>query len=467
MQVKTFRADSLQDALLMVKKDLGDDAIILSTGTAQERRRYGFTGKKLIEVTAAVENEEEEDVERTERRKKVHVVVGDERSPNFAYPGARGARRGGALGFLRRILGERGTNAAVSEAPVRAAVANEASAPERVPIEVLNGLISPLRDELEEIKERMEEHAKKQMAQLTVTQRPFEGNLEVEAVRSELREVRGMLDNLMTTIKVQEFDSLGHDWRRICQSAQQSGLSKDIPIKILSSMKEKGELAEMNGDLKADQIKAAFINRIPQTKPIELALQGPKVVVLVGPTGVGKTTTLAKIASLWALKERRKVAVFSADSFRIGAFAQLSTYAKILGIACEEIRPTDDLDTVINSYRHHDLILIDTFGVSPNDKEKIDALKKLIDGSKYPVEVHLVLNANTRTEDLESIWEALGHLGISRVVFTKLDETNRFGGIYQVLYRSQLPLSYVGLGQRVPEDLGEMTSRQVVEFFIQ
>lgn len=177
----------------------------------------------------------------------------------------------------------------------------------------------------------------------------------------------------------------------------------------------------------------------------------PVILVLTGPTGVGKTTTAAKIAAWYKLRENCKVALLSVDCYRIGATDQIRTYARIMQIPCEIVLRKTDLRKAVDRHRDCDLIIIDTAGKSPYDMAHIEELAgwlSVIDR----IEPQLVVSATTKKEDLKYIIEAYASLGPTGLILTKLDETRAYAALCQQIAGVAIPISYVATGQRVPED---------------
>lgn len=178
-----------------------------------------------------------------------------------------------------------------------------------------------------------------------------------------------------------------------------------------------------------------------------------KVLAFVGPTGVGKTTTLAKLAARFNLMERKKVAMITADTYRIAATEQLKTYGRIMGIPVEVADSADDVPEILKKYRAMDLVLIDTAGRSPSSDDQLEELKYFISKSQVD-EIHLVLSATTKYYDMIRIIERFGSVApINRMIFTKLDETRYYGAFVNLMNNFQVPLSYYSTGQNVPDDL--------------
>ena len=186
-----------------------------------------------------------------------------------------------------------------------------------------------------------------------------------------------------------------------------------------------------------------------------------QVAAFVGPTGVGKTTTIAKLAADLALKQKRRIGLISIDSYRIGAFEQLKTYASIMGVPCVAAFSKDDLQKAMKQLRDREVILIDTAGLSHLDGPRMRELAEIL-GGRERIETHLVLSAATRAQDMEEAAESFLALNPRSYIFTKLDETRRSGGILEQLAKEPLPVSFVTNGQRVPEDIQPVTRKDLV-----
>ncbi len=182
------------------------------------------------------------------------------------------------------------------------------------------------------------------------------------------------------------------------------------------------------------------------------APEGPKIWAFVGPTGVGKTTTLAKLAAHFRMKVTEKITLVTLDHYRIGAIEQLKTYAQILRLPLRTALQPQDLKAVLEENIHQDLILIDTVGRSPHDANGLAELKEFL--TVHPqIENHLVLSAATKEKDLNQIVQRFNVLPVRSYVFTKIDETEEYVPLFNQLLRHKRPLSYFTNGQRVPEDI--------------
>jgi len=187
-----------------------------------------------------------------------------------------------------------------------------------------------------------------------------------------------------------------------------------------------------------------------QLAPLRPEKHHPMVIALVGPTGVGKTTTCAKIAAWFKINQGLDIALLSCDCYRIGATEQLRTYGRIMGIPCEVVVKPEKMAGAIDRHHHRDLVIIDTTGRSPYDREMIKELGLwLADDRIMPL---LTMAATAKKEDIEATVGAYGILEPRGVALTKLDETRTYAVMCRYLAASGLPIACMGLGQRVPED---------------
>lgn len=180
--------------------------------------------------------------------------------------------------------------------------------------------------------------------------------------------------------------------------------------------------------------------------------QGPKVIALVGPTGVGKTTTIAKLAAQLSFTQGKRVALLCLDNYRIAAAEQIRTYAEIIGIPLDIVFSADEYARALAVPRKLDYIFIDTAGRSPLNTAQVGELAQVF-ARRPPDEAHLLISATTKADDLAGILEGFAPLNYSRIIVTKLDETRSLGCIYNINKLAQVPISYFAVGQSVPDDL--------------
>jgi flagellar biosynthesis protein FlhF len=192
-----------------------------------------------------------------------------------------------------------------------------------------------------------------------------------------------------------------------------------------------------------------------------------KVIMLVGPTGVGKTTSIAKLAARYSflMQKKYKVGLVVLDTYRIGAVEQLMQYARMMKLGIETVVDPPEFASALESLKYCDYILIDTMGSSPYDKGKIEKIYECLNANttEYNVDVVLVMPSSIKYEDLKITYDNFSTLGVDTLMFTKLDETRGFGNIFSLAYETKKPISYFSVGQEVPEDLVCASSDFLVE----
>ncbi len=190
-----------------------------------------------------------------------------------------------------------------------------------------------------------------------------------------------------------------------------------------------------------------------------------KIYAFVGPTGVGKTTTIAKLAAMYKVKKKLRVALVTVDTYRIGAVAQLQTYARIMGLPLEVADNSAELRAALKRYKEADVILIDTAGRSPRNKEDVSRIGQVLN-VPCPIHHYLVLSANTELESLLAAEEAYSLFPLKSYIFTKLDELVDGSAMINFLLKRKRPVSYLTTGQSVPEDIEPATRKRLGEMIL-
>lgn len=286
-----------------------------------------------------------------------------------------------------------------------------------------------------------------------------------KALQGELKEIKNFIYLLVKQVRAEKttphFPPPYQDWfLKLLKNEVEEKLSTKI-------IQEAQEECPNPNDLSL--IRSKIVQKITKTfgeaKPIKIKEGEQKIIALIGPTGVGKTTTIAKLAAIFNLREQKKVALLTADTYRIAALEQLVRYAEIMRIPFEIIFSPWELKEGIKKHQDKDLILIDTAGRSQKDTKKVQELNDFIEAAQ-PSEIHLVLSATTKYNDLLDIYERFSVVPINILLFTKLDETTSFGGMLNVVSRVNKPLSYLTTGQNVPQDIEEANPEKLANLIL-
>ena len=248
------------------------------------------------------------------------------------------------------------------------------------------------------------------------------------------------------------------EFAEIYRLAQQSGMNQEHLDEIMQlTLEHMPSKMRENSETVKRYFQVLLRKMIPVRLETAPKMGSKKVVMLVGPTGVGKTTSIAKLAARYSyfLEKKYKVGLVVLDTYRIGAVEQLMQYARMMKLGIETVVDPPEFSSALNSLQYSDYILIDTMGSSPYDKGKIEKIYECLrsNSTDYSVDVILVLPSSIKYEDLKSTYDNFAPLGIDTMMFTKLDETRGFGNIFSLVYETKVPISYFSIGQEVPEDL--------------
>jgi flagellar biosynthesis protein FlhF len=252
-----------------------------------------------------------------------------------------------------------------------------------------------------------------------------------------------------------------HFYQELVDSGVDAELSRQLLLRAIHELPSAAEPSQP-ALLRAAEKAARSLIAIPSTRN---CMPGKRVVAVIGPAGVGKTTSVAKLAAKLALEERKKIVLVSLDGYRIGALEQLRSYARLIGVPFRFVDQVSELPRVIEESRQKDFVLIDTAGRSPRELKSMQSLADFFRQSES-IERHLVLSASTKPADMQRIVDQFEPCAPDHLLFTKLDETTTPGPILNELVRTQKSFSYYTDGQRVPEDLHAVPGRGVVEIIL-
>ncbi|WP_321778728.1 flagellar biosynthesis protein FlhF [Sulfurimonas sp.] len=292
---------------------------------------------------------------------------------------------------------------------------------------------------------------------------------EIKAEINKLGDKVKIIQNMFWDEKSPDLESqIPSEFAEIYRLASKSGMDREHLDDIMKITLEHMPLKMRENSSTVKRYFQTLLRKmIPIRRESTPSVGSKKVIMLVGPTGVGKTTSIAKLAARYSylLEKNYKVGLVVLDTYRIGAVEQLMQYARMMKLGIETVVDPPEFSTALNSLRYCDYILIDTMGSSPYDKGKIEKIYECLDANdtEYEVDVVLVMPSSIKYEDLKVTYENFSSLNIDTIIFTKLDETTGFGNIFSLVYETRKPISYFSVGQEVPEDLVNASSDFLVD----
>lgn len=295
----------------------------------------------------------------------------------------------------------------------------------------------------------------------------------------ELREIKSEIHKLTDKVKIIQnmfWDekspnlevTIPSEFAEIYKLASQSGMKREHLDELMQITLEHMPFKMRENSTTVKRYFQTILRKmVPIRRESNLGVGAKKVIMLVGPTGVGKTTSIAKLAARYSflMQKKYKVGLVVLDTYRIGAVEQLMQYARMMKLGIETVVDPPEFASALDSLRYCDYILIDTMGSSPYDKGKIEKIHECLqnNSSEYNVDVVLVMPSSIKYEDLKMTYENFATLGVDTLMFTKLDETIGFGNIFSLSYETKKPISYFSVGQEVPEDLVCASSDFLIE----
>ncbi|HHV47134.1 MAG TPA: flagellar biosynthesis protein FlhF [Tissierellia bacterium] len=283
---------------------------------------------------------------------------------------------------------------------------------------------------------------------------------DIKKISSELADLKGMVEKISYNIhqKEEKIDpNLKEYWIKLVEN----GVQDTVATSIFSKLSQQVDLSIKDSISIRNIVKRVLVEYIGESDPLKVKDGGQKIVFFVGPTGVGKTTTLAKIAAQMVLRKEYDIGLITSDTYRIAAVEQLRIYSEILNIPLEVIYNEEDMYKALVHLKEKDLIFVDTTGKNHKEVDKEDELFKMINSIKNK-EIYLVLSSTTDFVTLKSILNRYSFIDNYKIIFTKIDEAERLGNILNIKYLTNKPISYVTTGQNVPDDIKIMNSDEIV-----
>jgi len=504
MTLKTYRAHTMAQALAEVKKDLGADAVILHTRTYRTGGVMGFGGRSIVEITVSNDARVATRSPRSARSASAHEPKPAPASAPASAASARAAwtsprqsaPSGGGDEDSRRSDGsgiaDQATEASATgfrpleyasfdlREPARA---NPAARVHRYPKVRLSDVVqeqpappagqaqdadradlgaSPPSDPHDHL---ATPHDRRRTARLAVpaTLDPVDQTARA-SLEDELASIKRLMGHVLQCSRRAAFsaeaapgstgathvgDALADAYLRLTDQAVAPALAEELIGHVRDELTP-AELADPG--VVQQTLVRQIAARIPVAPGVQPSTQALGTIALLGPTGVGKTTTLAKLAAAYKLRHGRRVGLVTCDTYRIAAVEQLRTYANIIGLPVRVASTPQEMGGAIESLADYDVVLIDTPGRSQHDATRLEELRQFIDAAD-PDERHLVLSAAASEPVIERAAERFGQLGPDRLLITKLDEAVVYGPVVTAAARLSLPLGFVTTGQEVPDHI--------------
>lgn len=409
MVIRKYIAITEEEAIKLAKAELGDDVVIMNSKKIQPKGFMKFFQKPSVEITVAVD-ETTAETEKQEEFPDFSKLQEAIKETNAVLEADAKKAKQEQVGINNHILEEDSKSS-----DVVSSIDTNTDIEER-----LNSLQDLLREQMQTAKIEKEEKEEKE----NTNQAYF------DLIRKKL------LDNEVEETYVNQ-------------------LLEDISENL-------GKNANLDSILAG--VYQKIVLKIGQPHLIDIKTKKTKFIFFIGPTGVGKTTTIAKIASTLKLTKKTKVALITSDTYRIAAVEQLKTYANILGIPLQVVYSSEDMEHAIEDLRDFDLVFVDTAGRSHNNQEQREDIQKLMETvSEENREVFLVLSATTKYKDLVRISTTYSEITKYNLIFTKLDETDTIGNIFNIHMLTGAPLSYTTWGQNVPDDIGKIDAQNIAK----
>lgn len=382
MRLKTYIVNSVTEAIPMIKKDLGTDALILNTKKVKTGGFLGFFKTEKLEVIAAVE---------TKAPEKTKAKV--EAKPK-------------------------------QKQPAKTAKSQQAT-------------VIPFQQ-----REAVEKN-----------------DVMAEELMSEIKGIKQFM------LQVMEEDRLPVALKGLNKQLMEQGISKEIQSELYAKL-----ITELEQDPKMSEreihsfARKEIIELIASHQPAPVD-KNPEIICFIGPTGVGKTTTIAKIAADFMLREDKKVGLITSDTYRIAAVEQLKTYAGILNIPIEVVESASELTHAMEVLSDCDIVLMDTAGRNYQQKQYIEELEALL-SDKNKVQINLVLSLTSKYEDMKKIVDNFQTIVMDELLLTKMDETSSSGAILNLIHHYSIPIRYIANGQSVPDDIFTVTPELIADFVL-
>ena len=436
MTINKFQGKTEEEALEKAKSEMGQGLVIMNVKVVKPKGFFGFLKTPYYEVTAAMEDRDSvitaTPVSGTHR--SIDLAADEQISlpkPGVAQPSA-----------VRQVVPP---VEPISEAARAVGDILSAHAAQQKQTESAKTTVSTDTDMIEERLENLQQFLEKKLTDDAVSK---ESQKELDAARVD--------------------DEANEESVRIFRMLYQTLLDNEVDEVYINQLLDDVMKVARKGssmDFILSHVYQKMILKFGNPHVITVKGKSPQIVFFIGPTGVGKTTTIAKIASTFKAEQGKKVAFLTADTYRISATEQLRTYANILDAPLTVIYAPEEISEAVGKLADYDLIFVDTAGFSHKNEAQREDTKKLLQmlGTQYQTIVYLVLSATTKYRDLKEICDMYRSISDYSLIFTKLDETSAYGNLLNIKLYADADISYMTNGQNVPDDISVFQSQEIVK----
>ncbi len=440
MHVKVFEATDMASGLSKVRKELGPDALIISTRTVKNGK-LGVLGKSTFEITAAADSEP------LKKKKDRHII--SKKSVPTSYS----------------LYTEHGRPQPPSPPPEDKHSMSISSSAGKDEIFPANSL--PASKPESQKQYHIPEEFQKELQDVKNLLHNLTGEMNKYGQHMEEYRNTSSVSTLKTNMALESlFENEKNTRDPLTKGLLEHGINLDSALFLAAKIQEYSEdLLLSDNSFPENLARKALAEHMAAPSSSFFRSDKQRKIAFVGPTGVGKTTTLAKIAAQYLASVSDSIALVTIDTYRIAAVEQLKVYGELMNLPVDVVITPRELDQTLFRHRDKDLILIDTAGRSPYDSMSFEELSTFF-LPDFGIENHLVLSATTRENELSEICSQFNKLNISNLIVTKTDECSQLGIIFNLLQESGYPLAFITNGQRVPEDLLEAASQKIAQLII-
>lgn len=458
MIIKKFIGKNEFEATEAAKKELGDDMVVMNVKFVKAQGPFSFLKKKQVEVTAALEDDEEP-LRQIRKIAQAQVAAQEKLSDKNS---------GGSI----NVRADDDTVLSDSHSKKSdAAAAAIAAANTRTGIAPSEKTISSNKDKSSD-SDRLEQKLDN-LQSLLENQIKRENAVVVTSGDNAAKATKVIMDEEEIPLKYSgeekeaELAEQDKEIDRFLRLLYNTMIDNEVDEKYANEIigdAEKNRKPGATMDFILGTIYQKMILKFGKSEGITPSANGPKVVFFIGPTGVGKTTTIAKIASSFSVNEKKKVALVTTDTYRIAATDQLRTYAGILEVPFRVIYEPEELTVAVQDFASCDYIFVDSAGHSHKNEELLYKQKEFLDSvADMDTQIFLVLSATTKYRDLKKIADNYKEISDYQLIFTKLDETGEYGNLYNVRCTTGANIAYITCGQNVPDDIEVFNAQKTVK----